>query len=82
MVRNYRKETQDYYGYGKYNTVTPLQKRHRREKSGRNKARKLFGKCKGDVHHKNGNAQDNKRSNLSCVSVKYNRSRNTKKTKV
>ena len=81
MPRDYVKERRDYYGYGKYSEVTPLQKKHRREMAHRKAAREQLKKegavRKGqDVHHKNGNALDNSRSNLQAVSVKYNRSRN------
>ena len=81
MCRNYRKETRDYYGVGKYSDQTAEQKRHRREKSKRNEARatlKSEGAVKRgqDVHHKNGNALDNRRSNLQATSVHYNRAKN------
>ena len=56
---------------------------HRREMAGRKKARaklKKEGKVKAgqDVHHKNGNPTDNRRSNIEATSRKYNRSRNKK----
>ena len=83
MARDYKKERRDYYGYGKYEDVMPEQQRHRREKSARNKARAIM-KADGavkkgqDVHHKNGNPTDNRRSNLQATSKKYNRSHNKK----
>ena len=75
MPRDYKAERRAYYGYGKYSSVTKTQQKHRREAAGRKKARKIVGKCKGDVDHRNGNAQDNRRSNLRCISVRKNRSR-------
>ena len=85
MARDYVKERRAYYGYGKYEDVTPEQQRHRREKAGRNKARAMLkkeGAVKSgqDVHHKNGNPQDNSRGNLQATSRKYNRSKNKSKT--
>ena len=58
MPRDYKKERRDYYGYGKYSSVTPEQQKHRREMAGRKKAKKMVGKCKGEVHHKNHNAHE------------------------
>jgi len=83
MGRDYRKERRDYYGYGKYEDQTAEQQRHRREKAGRNEARakmKKTGSVKRgqDVHHKNGNPTDNRRSNLQATSRSYNRSKNKK----
>ena len=78
MPRDYKKERRDYYGYGKYSEVTPEQQRHRREMAGRKKAKRMVKGCKGEVHHKNGNATDNRRSNLACVSKSWNRSHNKK----
>ncbi len=83
MTRDYEKERRDYYGYGKYADVTPVQQKHRREKDARDAARAKLKKegavKKGqDVHHKNGNALDNRRSNLQATSVKDNRSKNKK----
>jgi hypothetical protein len=83
MGRDYRQERRDYYGYGKYEDQTAEQKRHRREKAARNSARatlKKEGKVKKgqDVHHKDGNPLNNKRSNLQATSRSYNRSRNKK----
>ena len=59
------------------------EKRHRKEMAGRKEARaklKKEGKVKAgeDVHHKNGDATDNRRSNIEATSRKYNRSRNKK----
>ena len=81
MGRDYRKERRDYYGYGQYADQTAEQKRHRREKSARNEAREKLKKegavRKGqDVHHKDGNALNNKRSNLQATSRHYNRAKN------
>ena len=68
-VRNYKQE---------YRTDYPLRKAKRRS---RLKARRKLIKAgvakKGDgkdVHHKDGNALNNKRSNLSVVSARKNRS--------
>ena len=83
MTRDYKKERRDYYGYGKYEDQTDEQKRHRREMAGRKAARETLkkeGKVKAgqDVHHKNGDPTDNRRSNIEATSRKYNRSRNKK----
>ena len=53
------------------------------EMAGRKAAReklKKEGKVKAgqDVHHKNGDPTDNRRSNIEATSRKYNRSRNKK----
>ena len=68
-VRNYKQEA---------STDSPLRKRKR---TMRNKARRVVAKAglvkKGDgkdVHHKDGNAMNNKRGNLSVKSAKSNRS--------
>ena len=83
MPRDYKKERRDYYGYGAYSAQTAEQKRHRREKAGRDEARatlKKEGKVKAgqDVHHKNGDATDNRRSNIVATSRKWNRAHNKK----
>ena len=39
MARDYRKERRDYYGYGPASSVTPEQRRHRREMAARKQAR-------------------------------------------
>ena len=83
MGRDYVKETTDYYGRGPYSSVTPLQQKHRREKTSRAQARRKMVKDgrvkKGqDIDHKDGNAQNNKASNLRVTSVHSNRSRNKK----
>ncbi len=61
----------------KYNS-TPEQVKKR---SNRNKARRKLSCGSKDVHHKDGNPLNNKKSNLSCSSVKSNRSKNRKKKK-
>ena len=68
--RNYASEYSEYHS-------KPAQKKRR---AGRNKARAIMVKAgkaaKGDgkdVHHKNGNPKDNKRSNIAVTSRKKNR---------
>lgn len=83
MARDYVKESKAYYGRGPYSGVTAEQQKHRREKAARAVARsklKKEGAVKRgqDVDHKNGNAQDNRRSNLRATSRHANRSRNKK----
>ena len=83
MARDYVKESKAYYGRGPYSGVTTEQQKHRREKAGRAAARAKLMKegavKKGqDVDHKNGNAQDNRRSNLKATSKHANRARNKK----
>jgi hypothetical protein len=68
-VRNYKQE---------YRTDSPLRKAKRRSRlKARRKLMKAGVAKKGDgkdVHHKDGNALNNKRSNLSVVSARKNRS--------
>lgn len=60
----------------KYNS-TPEQNKRR---SSRNKARRAKP-CPGkDVHHKDGNPKNNKKSNLTCQSASKNRSNNKRKS--
>lgn len=61
----------------KYNS-TPEQNKRR---SNRNKARRAK-KCPAgkDVHHKDGNPMNNKKSNLTCQSPSKNRANNKRKT--
>jgi hypothetical protein len=70
MARDYRKEYDNYHSSEK-------QKKNR---AGRNLARRMMKKRVGikgkDVHHKDGNPQNNSTSNLAITSIKYNRSRN------
>ncbi len=70
--RNYRREYDTYH----------KRKRQKKRRAGRNKARRMMIKKKGksklkgkDVHHKNGNARDNRKSNLAIMSKSKNRSR-------
>ena len=72
MARNYRQEYDSYH-------KKPRQKKRR---AGRNIARRMMIKAKRaskgdgkDVHHKNGNARDNRKSNLAKMSKAKNRSR-------
>ncbi len=72
MARNYRQEYDSYH-------KRPRQKKRR---AGRNKARRMMIKAKRaskgdgkDVHHKNGNTRDNRKSNLTIMSKAKNRSR-------
>ena len=68
-VRNYKQE---------YRTDSPLRKAKRRSRlKARRKLMKAGVAKKGDgkdVHHKDGNALNNKKSNLSVVSARKNRS--------
>ena len=82
MARDYRKERRDYYGYGPASSVTPEQRRHRREMAARKEARARMTKegkvSKGDnkeVDHKDGNPRNNARSNLSVTSRRANRAK-------
>lgn len=66
----------------KYNS-TPTQNKRR---SNRNKARRAAKKAHGasrikgkDIHHKDGNPNNNSKSNLSVQSVKKNRSNNKRR---
>ena len=53
MPRDYKKERKAYYGYGSVTTVTPTQKRHRKEMANRQKARRMLKPRKGmEVDHK------------------------------
>lgn len=84
--RNYRKEYDDYYGRkGRPKTWTAKQKTRRAQKASRNAARALMTKRVGkkrirgrDVHHKNGNALDNRPSNLEIITRAKNRALNGK----
>jgi len=72
MARNYRQEYDSYH-------KRPRQKKRRAARNGaRRKMKKLGLVKKGDgkdVHHKNGNARDNRKSNLAIMSKSKNRSR-------
>ena len=49
--------------------------KQRKNRSSRNKAARKVKCAKGkEVHHKDGNPRNNKRSNLRCMSKKKNRS--------
>ena len=76
MPRDYRKERQAYYGYGSASSVTPEQRKHRKEMASRKLARKRLNPPKGkEVDHKDGNPLNNKRSNLQVISRHANRSK-------
>jgi len=70
--RDYKSEYQNYHSQ-------PLQKKNRAK---RNLARRLMKKKLGnaingkDVHHRDGNPNNNSSSNLRVVSKRFNRSRN------
>ena len=71
--RNYRREYDTYH----------KRKRQKKRRAGRNKARRMMIKKKGksklqckDVHHKDRNPRNNKRSNLRIQSKKKNRGNN------
>ena len=70
--RDYKSEYKNYHSQ-------PLQKKNRAK---RNLARRLMKKKLGnaingkDVHHKDGNPNNNSSSNLRVVSKSFNRSRN------
>ena len=82
-MRDYVAERKAYYGYGPASGVTPTQRRHRKEMAARKVARTKFKHIKKDqeVHHKNHNPLDNRKSNLQVISRHKNRSMNVKKTK-
>lgn len=62
--RNYRKEYDEYH-------AKPVQKKRR---ASRNAANRKLKPSKGkEVHHKNGNPRDNRRSNLAVISKRKNR---------
>ncbi len=72
MARDYKKEYQEYHS-------KPDQKKRR---AGRNRARRIMSMLKRvkkgdgkDVHHKDGNPENNSKKNLRVESKKTNRSR-------
>tara|TARA_R100000781_G_scaffold34086_1_gene24642 strand:+ start:419 stop:649 length:231 start_codon:yes stop_codon:yes gene_type:complete len=71
MARDYRKEYDNYQG-----KPSQIANRSSRNKA-RRKAKKNGYNVKGrDVHHKDGNPNNNSLSNLSIASKSYNRSKN------
>ena len=80
MPRDYRRERQQYYGYGSASSVTPTQRKHRLEMAARKRARQQVKQTRRipaghEVDHKDGNPRNNKRSNLRVVSKHVNRSK-------
>lgn len=72
MVRDYKKEYAAYHG-------KPEQIKRR---ANRNKARRVLKAPKGlEVEHKDGNANNNSRSNLKLVSSKFQRKQGGAKSK-
>jgi len=65
--RNYKKEYENYHSKDE----------QKKRRAGRNKARNLLKNAKGikgkDVHHKDGNPENNDKNNLSIVTQHYNR---------
>ena len=76
MARNYRSEYKNYH-------AKPVQKKRRAGRNaGRNKLLASGAVSKGDkrdVHHKDRNPNNNKRSNLAVTSRTANRRRNGKR---
>lgn len=71
-TRDYKKEYAKTHGTAK----------GKLDRAGRNKARKLVQPKKGmEVHHKNGNPRDNRRSNLKVITKKRNRTLQPKRNK-
>lgn len=83
--RNYRREYDRYFGV-RGRPMTAAQRRHRKEKTSRNAARRMFKRKYGerymrgkDVAHKNHNPLDNGNGNLKISSMKTNRNTKGKK---
>jgi hypothetical protein len=76
--RNYKKEYANYHG-------KPKQIRRRAQRNASNRKMRNAGKIKKgdgrDVHHKDHNTANQKMSNMSSVTRKYNRSKNKKRGK-
>lgn len=81
QMRDYRAERRAYYGYGPASSVTPEQRRHRKEMASRKRARAQVKKRNGgiargkEVDHKDGNPRNNRPSNLRVVSRAVNRAK-------
>lgn len=83
--RNYRREYDRYFGI-RGRPMTAAQRRHRKEKTSRNRARRIMKRKYGDhrlngkdVAHKNHNPLDNGDTNLKIMSMKKNRNTKGKK---
>ena len=65
----------------KYNSTPTQNKRRSNRNKARRAAKKAYGsRIKGkDIHHKDGNPNNNKKSNLAVQSVKKNRSNNKRR---
>tara|TARA_R100000664_G_scaffold1793_1_gene4648 strand:- start:3718 stop:3939 length:222 start_codon:yes stop_codon:yes gene_type:complete len=71
MARDYKREYEQYHS-------KPKQKKRRAGRNAANRIMKMVGKIKKgdgkDVHHKDGNPQNNQKSNLKVISKSKNRS--------
>ena len=81
--RDYVKERRAYYGYGPASGVTSEQRANRRDMRARQVARQKVKETRSiprnhEVHHQDGNPQNNTRSNLKVISRGKNRAMNKK----
>ena len=70
--RNYRREYDSYHGSAEQKKNRAMRNAARRKMEKAGKVRKGDGR---DVHHSNGNPNDNRPSNLRVTSKSYNRSK-------